>query len=193
MVWGLKVWSAFPHLRSNPEAEGPRKPRDEAPFVHEYHRAIQNLPLSSDLSRSRKELYRGLLVGSISDPLVKRLGWSLEEICSQWNWAPGSSFLNNSKFSLTWRLARNALALNDWAYRACLADMPDCPRCGSDQVETALHAFFYCERVRSFWSYIEESTARISPRQLVLFDVGYVMDNVGPLFQGEKLWCFSQI
>ena len=114
------------------------------------------------------------------DPLVERLGWSAEEIRSQWNWVPGSGFLNNSEFSLTWRLARNALALNDWAYRACLADMPDCARCGSGLEETALHAFYYCERVRPFWSHVEEWTARISPRELVPLDVGYVVDNVSP-------------
>ena len=92
---------AFPRLRSNPKAEGRRRPRDEAPFVNDCRRALRNLPWSSDLSRSRKELYRGLVVGSTSDPRVKRLGWSVEEVRSQWNWAPGLSFLNNSEFSLT--------------------------------------------------------------------------------------------
>ena len=115
-VWSLKVRVAFPRLRSNPKAEGRRWPRDEAPFVSECRRVIQNLPRSSDHSRSRKDLYRGLVVDSASDPLVKWLSWSVEEVRSQWNWAPGSGFLNNSEFSLTWRLARHALALNDWAY-----------------------------------------------------------------------------
>ena len=59
-----------------------------------------------------------------------------------------------------------------WAYRACMADMPDCPRCGNDREETALHAFYYCERVRLFGSHVEEWTTRISPRELVLLDVG---------------------
>ena len=130
-VWGLKVRSIFLRLRSNPKAEGRHRPRDEAPFVRECRRAIRNLPQSSDLSQYWKELYRGLVAGSVLDPLVKQLDWSLEEIRYQWNRAPGSSFLNNSEFSLTWRLTRNALPLNDWAYRACLADMPDFPRCGN--------------------------------------------------------------
>ena len=85
-----------------------------------------------DGSRSRKELYRGLVVGSASDPLVKGLGWSIVEIRSQWNLAPGSDFLN-SEFSLTWLLAQNALVLNDWGYRECLADITDCLRCGKSQ------------------------------------------------------------
>ena len=86
---------------------------------------------SCDLSRPRKELYRELVVGSASDPLSERRGWTAEEIRSHWNWAPGSSFLNNSEFSLTWRLVRNALPLLGLNYKAGLADMPDCPRCGS--------------------------------------------------------------
>ena len=88
--------------------------------------------------------------------------WSLEETHSQSNWAPVSSFLHNSKLSLTWRLARNALTLNDWAYRVCTIDMPDCPQCGSGLEETALHAFYYCERVRPFWSHVNEWAACIS-------------------------------
>ena len=44
--------------------------------------------------------------------------------------------------------------------------MPDCPRCDSGLEETSLHAFYYCERVRPFWSHVE--------------------DNVNPPFQGDK-------
>ena len=192
-VWGHKVRDVFPHLRSNPNAEGRRMPRDETRFSIECRKALCSLPRSSDLSWPRKKLYRGLVEGSVSDPLEKRLGWSLLEIRSQWNWAPGSSFLNNSEFSLTWRLAWNALALRDWVYRACLADMSDCPRCSSGLEETALHAFYYCERVRSFWSHVVEWTARIRPRQLVLLDVGYVIDNVVPPYKGEKRVVFLAI
>ena len=183
----------FPRLRSNPKAEGRRRPRNEVPFVSVCRRAIRNLPRSSDLSRSRKELYRGLVVGSTLYPQVKQLGWSVVEVCSQWNWAPGSGFLNNSEFSLTWRLARNALPLHDWAYRACIADMPDCPCCGSDLEEMVLHAFYYCEWFRPFWSDVEEWTARTSPGGLVLLDVGYFLDNVDPPFQGEKRMVFLVI
>ena len=191
-VWSLKVRVAFPDLGLCPSVEGRHRPRDEPPFVIECRRALRNFPRSSDLSWTRKELYRGLVVGSALDPLVERLGWSAEEIRSQWNWAPGSVFLNN-EFSLTWRLARNALALNDWAYRACLADMPDCACCGSGLEETALHAFYNCERVRPLWSHVEEWTAGISPRELAPLDVGYVVDNVSPPFQGEKCVVFLVI
>ena len=149
-------------------------------------------------------LAQGAIPGSITKVVITLLKMEgrhvLRELddywpitCSQWNWAPGSGFLNNSEFSLTWRLARNTLALNDWAYRACLADMPDCPRCDSGLNETALHAFYYCEWVRSIWNHVEEWTARISPRELVLLDVGYVVDKVSPPFQGETRVVFLVI
>ena len=111
-MWGQKV-RVFPRLNSNPEAKGHCKPRDEAPFAHECRLDLCKLPGSSDFSWHRKELYWELVVGSASDPLVEWLRWSLEEIPSQWNWAPCLSFLNNSEFLLSWQLARNALPLND--------------------------------------------------------------------------------
>ena len=116
--------------------QGRRKPLGEALFVRECRKALRNLLGSSDLSWPRKELYRELVVGSASDALSERHGWTAEEIRSPWNWAPGSSFLNNSEFSLTWRLVRNALPLRGLNYKAGLADMPDCPRCGSGLEET---------------------------------------------------------
>ena len=117
------------------------------------------------------------MVGSASDPLSEWCGW---------NWAPGSSFLNNTEFSLTWRLARDALHLLGLKFRAGLEDMPDCARCGSGSEETGEHAFYFCEWVRSFWDHVGERMDRIEPKQLVLLDVGYVVDNVLPPFQGEK-------
>ena len=47
---------------------------DEASFVRKCRKALRKLPKSSDLSRSRKELYRILVVDSASDPLVDRIG-----------------------------------------------------------------------------------------------------------------------
>ena len=127
-VWRRKASRTFPRLKSDPKAEGRRRPTGEALFFSECQKALRNLLGSSDLSRPRKELYRELVVGSASDPLSERRGWTAEEIRSHWNWAPGSSFLNNSEFSLTWRLIRNALPLLGLNYKAGLADMPDCPR-----------------------------------------------------------------
>ena len=92
---------AFPRERLNPKAEGRRGSRDEPPFVIECRRALRNLPRSSAFSQSRKELYRGLVVGYASDHLVEQLGWSAEDVRSHWYWAPGSGFLNHSESSLT--------------------------------------------------------------------------------------------
>ena len=79
------------------------------------------------------------------------------------------------------------------AYRSFIADMSDCPCCGSGLEETALHAFYNCEHVRPFWSHVEEWTARISPRELVILDFGYVVDNVNLPFQGEQRVVFLVI
>ena len=142
-MWRRKTSWTFSRLRSDPKAEGRRKPMGEALFVRECRTALHNLLGPSDLSQPRKELYRELGVGSASDPLSERRGWTAEDIHSHWNWVLGSSFLNN-----TWRLARNALPLLGLNFRAGLADMPDCARCGSGLEKTAEHAFYYCERVR---------------------------------------------
>ena len=185
--------SDFPRLKSDLKAEGRRRPLGEVLFVRESRKALRDLLGSSDLSWPQKKLYRELVVVSASDPLSKRHGWTVEEIRSHWNWAPGSSFLNNSKFSLTWRLVRNALSLCGLNFKAGLAAMPDCPRCSSGLEETAEDAFYYCEQVRPFWDHVSEWTARIEPKQLVLLDVGYVVDNVLPPFHGEKRVVFLAI
>ena len=126
-------------------------------------------------------------IGSKWRVLLRILSWRDSAGCwACWNCVPGFSFLNNSEFSLAWRLARNTLPLNDWTFRACLADITDRPRCGSVLEETALNVFYYCERVRPFWSHIGEWTARVSPKQLVLLDVSYVVDNVVAPYQGQK-------
>ena len=189
-VWRRKASRTFPRLKSDPKAEGQRKPLGESLFVLECRKAVRNLIGSSDLSWPRKELYRELVVCSASDPLSERHGWTAEEIRSHWNWAAGSSFLNNS---LTWWLVRNSLPLRGLNYKAGLADMPDCPRCGSGLEETAEHAFYYCERVSPFWDHVGVWTARIEPKQLVLLDVGDVVDNVLPPFHGEKRMVFLAI
>ena len=71
--------------------------------------------------------------------------------------------------------------------------MLNCPHCGSGLEETAEDAFYYCQRARPFWNHVGEWTARIEPKQLVLLNVGYVVDNVLPQFQGEKHVVFLAI
>ena len=79
-VWRRKASRTFPRLNSDPKAEGRRRPLGEALFVRECRKALRNLLGSSDLSWPRKELYRELVVGSASDPLSERHGWTAEEI-----------------------------------------------------------------------------------------------------------------
>ena len=55
--------------------------------------------------------------------------------------------------------------------------------CSNSSEETAEHTFCYCERFRPFWEHVGEWTASIEPKQLVLLDAGYFVDNVLPSFQ----------
>ena len=185
-AWKKKVKAAFPVLLRSNKVEARRRPREESRFLAECRSALRRLPQSSDCSWPRRALYRAIVEGTGTDPLVERLGSSLEEVRSSWNWAPGAGFLNNSEFSLTWRLARNALPVASVLYKADMAVLPFCTRCNSGEEETVEHAFFNCCKVRPFWEYVNEVTARIAPNQLVPLDVGYVVDNVGPPFSGEK-------
>ena len=73
-VLGHKVRVVFPRRRFNPKAESRRRPKDETRFSIECRRALRNLPRSSDLSWPRRKLYHGLVEGSVSDRLEKRLG-----------------------------------------------------------------------------------------------------------------------
>ena len=184
-VWRRKTSRTFPRLMSNPKAKGRHTAMSETSFVRECRSALCKFPGSGDLSQPRKEPYWELEVGSASDSLSERHGWTAEEVRFHRNWAPGSGFLNNSEFLLTWLLARNALLLG-LNFREGLADIPDCACCGNSLEKTAEHAFCYCDRGHPFWDHVGEWTARIEPKQLVLLDVGYVVDNILPLFQDEK-------
>ena len=144
-VWRRNASRNFPCLKSDRKAEGRRRPLGEALFVRESRKALPNLLRSSDFSWPRKELYRELVVGSASDPLSDQHGCTTEEIRSLWNLAPGSSFFNNSEFSITWRLVQNVWPLRGLNYKAGMVDMPVCTRCSSGLEETAEHAFYYCK------------------------------------------------
>ena len=68
---GCEVWAdSFPRLKSDPKVERRHQPKGETPFAPKCCKALRNLPRSSAHSRSRKELYRQLVVDSVADPLV---------------------------------------------------------------------------------------------------------------------------
>ena len=71
--------------------------------------------------------------------------------------------------------------------------MPDCLRCCKGLEETVELAFYHCERVRPFWNDVGEWTTRIEPKQFVLLDIVYVVDNVLPPYLGEKRAVFLVI
>ena len=81
-VWRRKARDTFLRLKSDPKAEGRRKPRGEELFAWECRKALCNFSGFSDLSRSQKGLYRELVVGSTSDPLVHRLSRLMKEVRS---------------------------------------------------------------------------------------------------------------
>ena len=118
----------------------------------------------------------GFSRSATSDPLEERLGLSLDETRSQQSWAPAASIINSSEFSLTWQLARNSLPLSNWAFKAGQADCPDGSRCSRGVEETAVHTFYYCKGVCPLLDNVGEVTIHIDFKQLVLLDVGYVVD-----------------
>ena len=81
---------------------------------------------------------------------------------------------------------------NHW-FPERLANMPDCPCCGSGLEETAERTLFCSEFVRPFWDHVCGWTARMESKELVLLEVSYVVDNDLPQFQGEKRVVFLTI
>ena len=90
-----------------------------------------------------------------------------------------------SKFSFIYQLFRNALPLANEAFKACIAEMPDC-----------VHWFS-----RDNWARLQ--LLRAGPpildyvcshrSQIVLLDVGYIFDNVDLPWRGEKRGLFLVI
>ena len=133
------------------------------------------------------------MVGSISDPFMDRLSWSMGRFAHSGIGRQIRTAWTTSEFSLTWQLARNALPLFVLNLKAGLVDMPDCHCCSSGLEETAEQAFYYCERVRLFWYHVGEWTTHVEPKQVMLLDLGYFVDNVLPQLQGEKRVMFLTI
>ena len=152
------------------KAEGRRKPRGEAPFVRECHRALRNLAESSALSRPRCAAQ--LDSGGALLPLELGARFGLLE---------------------QFRVIAHLAACTERVAPSRLEPQGGPARCSSGLEETAEHAFYYSKRICPFWDQVGDSMARTEPKQLVLLDVGYVVDNVLPPFQGEKCVVFLAI
>ena len=119
-----KVEVVFPKLAFIADTKVRCKQKSKAKFLTECRRApaqVQWLYQSAEI-----------VVGSTLDAQVERLDWFLEEV----------HFLNNSEFSLTWRLAQNVLPLFDLAFKADLVDLRYCFRCNRGMEEIAVQTFY---------------------------------------------------
>ena len=148
----LKDWLTWadPCQRTRCGVEGQRKQKGEAPFVRDCRKAHRNLPGSSDLSRPRKErsgfsIELRFRSTRGSARLVDEGGWLALELGARFGLlcSPAGLYRTHYPFSV-------------WITKWSLADMPDCPCCGSGLEETAEHAFYYSKLVRPIWNHIEE-------------------------------------
>ena len=156
-------------------------------------KTLRRLPGSSDFYWSRKRLYRELVVvplriHSRSGSAFRRKRFAPSGIGRQvWGfWTTPSSRSPSG-------LQRDALPLSDWAFKARLADLPDCFCWCRGVEETVEYTFYNSERVRRFWSHVGKWTARIDPKKLVLLDIGYIKNSVEASWKGEKRRVFLAI
>ena len=184
----------FPNLEAQPEEESRLLPRGECKFYRECRLALKKLAQSSDLTtKSRKELYKGLVDGRHTDRLTISQGLLRDEIRERWSWAPASEYLSNSEFSLAYRVAHNAVPLNDVMVK-WKRTRHDCPRgCGTEK-EDVFHAFVHCPKVQPLWNYVRELIGRITPDQYTpVLDAAYIVDSVFPSWPRKKCFAFLQI
>ena len=181
-MWRRKASDTFPRLKSDLSGD--------VPFVRECHKALRNLPGSSDLSRPRKELYRNLVVDSASDTLVDRLvdgggGFTRIKIGRQVR-VPWTTLSSRSPDGLH----ETRCPFSAWITKRV---KQACPIIHAAAVAKKKRLTTPSTTVSEFVRFVGEWTARIEPKQLVLFDVGYVVDNVLPSFQGKKRVVFLTI
>ena len=192
-AWTQEIRDALPEIECSTEAERRRRPRGQEQFLRECRQALRGITQFSDLASPRNTLYRGLVVGFAKDPQTNRPQVSREDMNKMWNWAPGRDYLNNSEFSLTWRVFRNALPLNDRLFHMKLAEKPDCERCCTGLKENVAHAFYECNKVQPMWERVEELTERSDTTLRVPIDMDYVINNKAPPWNGEKEKVFRAI
>ena len=154
-VQKLKIEEAFPNLVSNPVAQSCPRPKSEALF-------LLRLFVSSLIPVTFHGLERscGCRIGSNRKAMAGR--W--RRFPSNWighlSRASWTSLSSSSPSDSLWLSFPFLTWTSMWVWQIC-------------QKETAFHAFYYCERINPFWSHIV-------PKQLILLDVDYAVDNVLP-------------
>ena len=134
---GRKIRVAFPKLKS--------------PYFQEFIKALRKLLQLSDLSQPRKLLYWVLVEGTVLNPRKKRVDLLLEEIHSEWNWAPWTGDLNNLLTTQN----------NSECVASCRVVIKS--RSGRRLKETA-EQDYHREPIHPFWDYVGEVTVRINPK-----------------------------
>ena len=186
-------WGGFSESSVKPVAESHRWPRGEELFFAKYRKVLQNAisvqwhflaSKVAELAPSGGYRFRSIrgatrLVAG-GDSFSVELGVRFEVLEQLWVLA---HLATSSECS-----APSRLGLQSGPGRYAWLS-----RYGRGMKETALHPFYDFEWVRPFWSYVEEWTARIDPKQLVLLDVGYIVDNVLLPWKGEKRVMFLEI
>ena len=175
MVWGQKVKNAFLRLKSNPKAENCRRPRGEAPFFAECRKALRNFPWSSDLSRTRKELYWELVEGTARGATRLVAGWDSLPI------ELGARFgLLEQPWVLAYLAARSERVTIRWlGFQGGLSRYA--PLCSLQQW-SGTNGFARLLILRTSPPVLEARQTVDGQHwsQTVLLDVGYIVDNVDP-------------
>lgn len=110
---------------------------------------------------------------------VKEAVWAWPD--RQGTLVPGSYFLTKSEFSLTWRLAENALLVNDMRFRrGRQMNRSSSGDAVSDPEVTAKHSFYHCPRDFPLLEYVGDLIARMESENVLYHDFFCVCDNVAP-------------
>ena len=174
-------------LESSPKAESRRQPRNEALFTCDCHKTLRSIPGYSDLSRSRKELYRELVWLPLRILLCSGSAgrWRMFALYGIWHQVRASWTTSSyrSPGSLPGMRCPLASGLSKWAWHIFPI--------ASAAAVVWKNRFARLLLPRASSPVLE--SCRIDPKQLVLLVGGYLGDNVDPPYRGEKRVVFLVI
>ena len=164
IVWKRKVSDTFSHFKSEQKAEGWHRWSTVCLQILSSPTGHSNLSQPQTSSESSMAGWQRRSSPIGIGPQI-RASWTIPSYCT-----PGGLHGMRCSFSA-------------WTSKAGRADMPDCPHCSSGLEEAAQHTFYY------FWEHV----THIEPKQLMLFNIGCIVDKVLPPLQGEKSVVFLTI